>query len=255
MKITEGKTAFITGGGSGIGLGMAKAFTQTGGMNAVIADIRQEALDEAMTYFKEKMLPVHAIRLDVTDRAAYEAAADEAESVFGNIHVLVNNAGTNIRGPLEEISEEEWDHVVSVNLKGVFLCSICAGREMIRSNRGNIINIAGASAHRCYAENGAFGPSKAAVINLTTQMAVEWAKHKIRVNAVSPGPMMTPATRARIKDKDIRRRIEKIPMARVGKPEEVARTVVFLASDDSSYITGQSIVVDGGSIHSWYLYP
>lgn len=254
MKLT-GVCSIVTGGAKGIGRAITLALAAEGADVAIIgkADLASaEKVAKEVEGLGRRGLPLMA---DVTHKGSVDRMVRDVLDTFGKIDVLVNNAGTNIRGPLEEISEEEWDHVVSVNLKGVFLCSICAGREMIRSNRGNIINIAGASAHRCYAENGAFGPSKAAVINLTTQMAVEWAKHKIRVNAVSPGPMMTPATRARIKDKDIRRRIEKIPMARVGKPEEVARTVVFLASDDSSYITGQSIVVDGGSIHSWYLYP
>ena len=254
MKLT-GVCSIVTGGAKGIGRAIALALAAEGADVAIIgkADLASaEKVAKEVEGLGRRGLPLMA---DVTHKGSVDRMVRDVLDTFGKIDVLVNNAGTNIRGPLEEISEEEWDHVVSVNLKGVFLCSICAGKEMIRSHRGNIINIAGASAHRCYAENGAFGPSKAAVINLTTQMAVEWAKHNIRVNAVSPGPMMTPATRARIKDKDIRRRIEKIPMARVGKPEEVARTVVFLASDDSSYITGQSIVVDGGSIHSWYLYP
>lgn len=254
MKLT-GVCSIVTGGAKGIGRAITLALAAEGADVAIIgkADLASaEKVAKEVEGLGRRGLPLMA---DVTHKDSVDRMVRDVLDTFGKIDVLVNNAGTNIRGPLEEISEEEWDHVVSVNLKGVFLCSKCAGREMIRSHRGNIINIAGASAHRCYAENGAFGPSKAAVINLTTQMAVEWAKHNIRVNAVSPGPIMTPATRARIKDKDIRRRIEKIPMARVGKPEEVARTVVFLASDDSSYITGQSVVVDGGSIHSWYLYP
>ena len=254
MKLT-GVCSIVTGGAKGIGRAITLALAAEGADVAIIGKEDRASAEKAAKEVEalgRRCLPLMA---DVTQKGSIERMVRDVVDAFGKIDVLVNNAGTNIRGPLEEISEEEWDHVVSVNLKGVFLCSICAGREMIRSHRGNIINIGGASAHRCYAENGAFGPSKAAVINLTKQMAVEWAKHNIRVNAVSPGPVMTPATRARIKDKEIRRRIEKIPMARIGEPEEIARTVVFLASDDSSYITGQSVVVDGGSIHSWYLYP
>ena len=129
-------------------------------------------------------------------------------------------------------------------------------KEMInRHTGGSIINIAGASAHRCYAENGAFGPSKAAVINLTKQMAVEWAKYRIRVNGVSPGRTMTSPTEERIKDEDVLRRISKIPLRRIATPDEVASVVILLASEDSKYMTGQSLIVDGGSVHTWYLYP
>ena len=130
-----------------------------------------------------------------------------------------------------------------------------AAKEMIKQSKGNIVNIAGASAHRCYAENGAFGPSKAAVINLTKQMALEWGRYGVRVNVVSPGPTKTAATTERLKDEKIKSRVEKIPMGRVAEKDEVARVVVFLASEDSSFVTSQALIVDGGGIHTWYLYP
>ena len=118
MKDLKGKTAFITGGASGIGLGIAKACAKYG-MKVVIADMRQDALDEAMAYFKDKKLPVHTFKLNVTDREAYARAADEAEKVFGKIHVLVNNAGVGAGGTIENLTYKDWDYSVSVNMGGV----------------------------------------------------------------------------------------------------------------------------------------
>ena len=125
--------------------------------------------------------------------------------------------------------------------------------KQMKQGKGNIINIAAASAHRCAALTGAFGPSKAAVVSLTKQMAVEWAKYNIRVNGVSPGPLMTPRNIQRIES--TKERIKKIPLGRVGNPEEIANVIVFLAAEDSSYMTGQVLVVDGGGVETWWLYP
>jgi len=252
----EGIASIVTGGGRGIGRAISLSLAREGADVAVVAkrdfESAEKTADQVRTLGR-KAIPLLA---DVTNKVSVDNMVKEVCNSFGKVDLLINNAGMNIRGPLEGVSEGDWDKVVAVNLKGVFLCSVAAVKDMIeRGGGGNIINIAGASAHRCYAENGAFGPSKAAVINLTKQMAVEWAKYNIRVNGVSPGPTMTSPTEERIKDEAIRRRIAKIPMGRVAEPEEVASVVVFLASQESKYMTGQSLVVDGGSVHTWYLYP
>lgn len=251
----EGLSSIITGGGRGIGRAISLAFAREGADVAIIAksDLKSaETTADQVRRLGRRAIPILA---DVTKKDSVEKMVQTARTRFGKIDVLVNNAGMNIRTPLEKVSEEDWDKVVAVNLKSVYLCSVAVVNEMIRLRKGNIINITGASAHRCYAENGAFGPSKAAVINLTKQMAVEWAKYGIRVNEVSPGPTMTSPTEFTVKDEEIRNRIAKIPLGRVGQPEEIADAVLFLASDESKYITGQSIIVDGGSVHTWYLYP
>ena len=165
----------------------------------------------------------------------------------------LNNAGRSARAPLLELAEEDWERVVAVNLKGVYLCSVAAAKEMRKQGKGNIINIAGASAHSCLAGGGAFGPSKAGVINLTRQMAVEWARYNIRVNGISPGPVGGRETEKRMKEGNIKDKIAKIPLARIAEPEEIASVALFLAAEESSYITGQTIIVDGGSILTWYL--
>jgi 3-oxoacyl-[acyl-carrier protein] reductase len=254
MKL-KGLSSIVTGGGRGIGRAISLAFAREGSDVAIVAkkDLKSaEATADEISRLGQRALPVLA---DVTLKNDVEKMVETVRTHFGKIDILVNNAGINIRSPLEKVSEEDWDKVVAVNLKSVYLCSIAVVPEMIRSHRGNIINITGASAHRCYAENGAFGPSKAAVINLTKQMAVEWAKYGIRVNEVSPGPTLTTPTELRVREEEIKRRIAKIPMGRVAEPEEIASAVLFLASEDSKYVTGQSLIVDGGSVHTWYLYP
>lgn len=248
-------SSIITGGGKGIGRAISLALAKEGADVAIIALKDLKSAEETAKEAKQLGRGTTALLADVTQKESVDNMVKSVLEAFGKIDLLVNNAGLNIGGPLEQLLVEEWDRVMAVNLKGVFLCSVFVAREMMKHNKGNIINIAGASAHRCYAENGAFGPSKAGVINLTKQMAVEWAKYNIRVNGVSPGPTMGPETAERIKEKAMKQRIAKIPLARVGKPEEVANAVVFLASEESSYITGQTLIVDGGSVHTWYLYP
>ena len=190
---------------------------------------------------------------DITNRDSVNNLIKAVEKEFGSIDLLVNNAGFLSYGELLETSEEDWDKAVAVNLKGVFLCSVAVIPSMIKSGKGNIINITGASAHRCITGYGSFGPSKAAVVNLTRQMAVEWAGYNIRVNDVSPGPVATPETVELQQRESVQNKISRIPMGRVGTPDEVANAVVFLASNDSSYMTGQSLIVDGGAVNTWYL--
>jgi NAD(P)-dependent dehydrogenase (short-subunit alcohol dehydrogenase family) len=252
----KGTSSIVTGGGKGIGRAITLALAREGAEVAVIAKSDLRSAEATAREACELGSRAIALQADVTQKNSVDNMVGEVCKCFGKIDLLVNNAGMNIRGPLEQVAEEDWDKVVAVNLKGPFLCSVAVAREMIhRKTGGNIIHIAGASAHRCYAENGAFGPSKAAVINLTKQMAVEWAKYKIRVNEVSPGPTMTSPTEERIQNEEIRRRIAKIPLGRIATPDEVASVVVFLATEDSRYMTGQSLIVDGGSVHTWYLYP
>ncbi len=255
MKL-KGISSIVTGGGRGIGRAITLALAREGADVAVIAKSDLKSAESTANEACQLGSKAIFLQADVTQKESVDTMVAEVCRSFGKVDLLVNNAGLNIRAPLEQVKEEDWDKVVAVNLKGVFLCSVAVAKEMIRQGTGgNIINITGASAHRCYAENGAFGPSKAAVINLTRQMAVEWAKYKIRVNEVSPGPTLTSPTEERMLDEDVRRRIAKIPLGRIATPEEVANVVVFLASDDSRYMTGQSLIVDGGSIHTWYLYP
>jgi len=191
MENIEGKVAFITGGASGIGLGIAKACAKYG-MKVVIADMRQDALDEAMAYFKEKKQPVHAIKLDVTDRVAYAKAADEAEAVFGKIHVLVNNAGVGGGGPVETVTYKDWDYTVGVNLGGAIngvmtilprILKHGEGGHIIATSSTNGIAATGASITYC--------TTKFAVAGMMEALATELQDKGIGASVLVPGPTTT----------------------------------------------------------------
>ena len=249
----KGCNAIVTGGGRGIGRAITLALARNGANVAVVGNRDRESVDKTAKDVEQSGCRAVPVLMDITSKDSVNSTIREIEKGFGSIDLLVNNAGSLCYGELSEISEQDWDEVVAVNLKGVFLCSVAVLPAMIKTGKGNIINITGASAHRCIPGYGPFGPSKAAVVNLTRQMAVEWAAYNIRVNDVSPGPVATPETIELQRDESVQNRISKIPLGRAGTPDEVAHAVVFLASDDSSYMTGQSLIVDGGAVNTWYL--
>ena len=192
MQDLEGKVAFVTGGASGIGLGIVKRFVDAG-MKVVIADLRQDHIDEAMTWFEERQLgrQVHAIRLDVTDRAAMAAAADETERVFGKLHVVVNNAGVGIEGPLKESSFDDWDFGMAVNLGGVINgVQTFAPRIRAHGEGGHIVNTASLAGLVVMPANMAmYVTAKAAVIALSESIRTELSQDNIGVSVLCPGPI------------------------------------------------------------------
>jgi len=252
VKRLKGMVAMVTGGGV-VGRAIALALAREGADIAIVT--RRSIQEETVSEIKKLGRRAIALHSDITSKESVDSTVARVVETLNKIDLLVNNAGAIIRAPLEQVSVEDWDEVVAVNLKGVFLCSVAAAKQMIKQRKGNIINVAGATAHSCFPEGGAFGPSKAGVVNLTKQMALEWAKYNIRVNGVSPGPIMNPETAELIKDENMKRRIEKIPLGRVAQPEEIANAIIFLAAEDSSYMTGQMLIIDGGGIHTSYLYP
>ena len=249
----KGCNAIVTGGGKGIGRAITLALAREAANVAVVGNRDRVSVENTAKEVEQLGCRAVPVIADITKKDSVTRLTKDVEKEFGAIDLLVNNAGSLCYGTLIDTSEEDWDRVIATNLKGVFLCSVAAMGSMIKTGKGNIINITGASAHRCIPGYGSFGPSKAAVVNLTRQMAAEWAKYNIRVNDVSPGPIGTSETIALQQDESMRNRIRKIPMGRVGTPDEVANAVVFLASNDSSYMTGQSLIVDGGAVNSWYL--
>jgi NAD(P)-dependent dehydrogenase (short-subunit alcohol dehydrogenase family) len=191
MQDLEGKTAFITGGGSGVALGQAKVFCEEAGMKVVIADIRQDHLDQAIEYFAAKKLPAHGIRLDITDRQAYVAAADEAERVSGPVDLLCNTAGVSQFGPIEQATYDDWDWQVDVNLKGMINGIQTFMPRMIQRGRGHIVNTASMSAFVALPNTAIYCTTKYAVRGLTESLRIELEKYNIGVSLLCPGGVNT----------------------------------------------------------------
>jgi len=251
MKL-QGKVAIVTGSGRGIGKAISLEFARQGADVVVNAHRDIKAIFETAEEIRSlgrKSLPIVA---DVSNNEDVKKLVSETIKQFGKIDILVNNAGIMKSAPIEQLSEDDWDSVMNINLKGTFLCSKYVSQQMIKQKSGVIINIASIAGLIPEIFAGAYSPSKAGLINLTQLLALEWAKYNIRVNAICPGSIETAMTNAEWPGKKREARIKAIPLNRFGKPEEVAKTAVFLACDDSSYMTGHALVMDGGSLISMY---
>jgi glucose 1-dehydrogenase len=253
MKLS-GKVAIVTGSSQGIGSGIALKLAESGAdivINYRKNDEMAEIVAKRIRSLGRRSLTIQA---DVSKAADVNHMVQKTVEIFGTIDILVNNAGIFIGGEIAELEEKVWDRVMAVNLKGVFLCCRAVGKYMIANRiEGSIINIASISGRLPELNGNAYSPSKAGVISLSALLAVEWAQYGIRVNSLSPGPVMTPlqqeiyATPALLAARN-----RGIPMNRHGQPEEIGQAAVFLASDDASYITGENLSVDGGSLASMY---
>lgn len=252
--IKSGTIALVTGAARGIGRGIALRLAQEGAdiiVNGANNRDAAEATAEAIRAVGRRALVVMA---HVSDEDAVSEMVDRGEKELGPIEILVNNAGVLQSGPVAELSKKDWQRVLDINLTGPFLCSRIVGSRLISRGRGGVIvNIASISGHMPEVATGAYTPSKAGLIGLTRLLAAEWAAYGIRVNAVSPGPVLTPMQRSAYPTEallDARNRA--VPMGRHGTPEEIGAAVAFLASDDAAFITGQEIMVDGGSMVSMF---
>lgn len=248
MKLKD-KVAIVTGSSQGIGSAIALGLADAGADLVINYNQNIDAANKVAEKIRMQGRRTIISQGDVSNSEDVDRIVKEATEAFGKIDILVNNAGIFITGPIEKITEQDWDQVIAVNLKGVFLCCQAVGRHMIeRKSGGSIINVASISGHIPEVHGGAYTPSKAGVIGLTKLLAIEWSKYSIRVNAISPGPVMTPLQRKAYPSKKLlEARNSAIPMGRHATPEEIAKAVVFLLSDDAGYITGEEITVDGGS--------
>jgi 3-oxoacyl-[acyl-carrier protein] reductase len=248
MKLKE-KVALVTGSSQGIGSAIALSLAEAGADLVLNYHQNIEAAKEVAEKIRMQGRRTIVSQGDVSKSEDVRRIVREAIEAFGKIDILVNNAGIFIGNPMEETREEDWDRVMAVNLKGAFLCCQAVGRHMLaRKSGGSIINVASISGHIPEINGGAYTPSKAGIIGLTKLLAIEWTKYNIRVNAISPGPVMTPLQRkAYPSEKLLKARNRAIPMGRHATPPEIARVAVFLASEDAAYITGEEITVDGGS--------
>ncbi|WLR52634.1 glucose 1-dehydrogenase [Bacillus tianshenii] len=241
-----GKTALVTGGSKGIGLGMAQALGESGA-NVAIASRGRDALEKAEEELTKAGIHAKGFQVDVTNKTQVQELISNIVNHFGSLDILVNNAGMNIRKPLLEVEEEDWDRVLTTNLKGIFLVGQAAAKQMHKQGNGNIINISSILGGIGMSMQTSYAASKGGINQLTKVWADELAESGITVNAIGPAYIKTPMTEAWLSDAERYEQIVNHTMLkRVGELNDLAGPVVFLASEASSYITGQVLYVDGG---------
>jgi 3-oxoacyl-[acyl-carrier protein] reductase len=241
----QGKVALVTGGGSGIGRATCEIFAERGGA-VVVVDLKEAAAKATAESIAGKGGRAQGIRCDVTRWADVQAAVDTARRVFGRLDVVINCAGVLRGSRLEDTSEEDWNEVLRINLTGAFLVTKAAMRALREQGGGSIVHIASRMAIRVKEEHGAYAASKAGILQLTQMAALEGAPHGIRVNCVCPGFIDTPMTRSGYGEEAFAGWAKVCPLGRAGRPDEIARAMLFLASDEASFITGMTLPVDGG---------
>ncbi len=247
MRRLEDRVAIVTGGARGIGGAIAAAFAAEGA-DVVIADrLGADVAAPVVAAIEGAGRRALLVPTDVTDEAQVRAMVDRAHSAFGAVDVLVNNAGTVSQHRFHELPVEEFDRVVAVNLRGVFLCTRFVLPRMLERGSGCIINVASQLGQIGGTEMVHYSASKAAVIGLTKALAREVSTRGIRVNAIAPGPIQTDML-AEETDEWVAQKLSELPLARFGETSEVAPTAVFLASDDASYYVGQTLCPNGGDV-------
>jgi 2-deoxy-D-gluconate 3-dehydrogenase len=248
------KTAIVTGGAMGIGFGIAYRLAEAGAA-VVIADTNKAAAEESAAKLVQMGWIASSVVTDVSDAVQVQAMVDAAVHTYGGLDILVNNAGIYPNIPVMQLQEKEFERIISINLKGVFLCIKAAAQQMITQGKGGkIINITSIDAlHPSMVGLATYDASKHGVWGFTKNVALELAAHHISVNAIAPGGVSTPGTGAggaisKEMEEAIQPFLAKIPMHRMGEPDEIGKVALFLASELSSYMTGSQIVVDGGAL-------
>ena len=246
----DGRTAIVTGGGRGLGRYMAEALSDAGA-NVVLCSRKIEALEQVKEEIEVRGGKAFALECDVTEQGSVEWVVKTAVETFGNVDVLINNAGATWGAPPAEMPLDKFDQVIAVNVRGTFLMSQAIGRRMIECQSGgtivNISSVAGlVGGNPDYMQTVGYNSSKGAIISMTRDLATSWAGHNITVNAIAPGWFPTRMSGGLIEEFG-EMMVGDIPLGRFGNPEDLKGVVVFLASPAAAYITGQTIVVDGGA--------
>lgn len=243
----DGKSAIVTGASRGIGREIALLLAKEGARVAVNYSGSKDKADDVVKMITESGGEAFAIRADVSDADGVKNMVDKTLEMFGSIDILVNNAGITRDNLLMRMKEDEWDDVININLKGVFLCTKGVTRQMMRQRAGRIVNVASIVGVSGNPGQANYVAAKAGVIGFTKTAAKELASRNINVNAVAPGFITTDMTDA-LSEEVKNQMLSVIPIGKLGNPEHVARTVLFLLSEDAAYITGQTIHVDGGMV-------
>ncbi|MBC2734762.1 MAG: glucose 1-dehydrogenase [Desulfobacteraceae bacterium] len=243
----KGKVSVVTGGGRGIGLGIAKALAGAGSDLVMVARTASQLKEAADDIAKEYGRQVEIIPADLTQVQQFPDILKHTLSRFGRLDIFVNNAGSNIRKSFLEVTEEDFQQVMEIQLKSAYFMAQTVAKEMVRAGSGKIINLASLTSKIAVPNISVYGAAKGGIFSLTKSMALELAPHNINVNAVAPGYVRTAMTEAAFKDKDrYDWMLSRIPLARFGTAEDIGNTVLFLASPASDYLTGEVIYVDGG---------
>lgn len=243
-----GRVALITGGSRGIGLAIAEGLASAGAVS-VISNRNAQQGEEAAQKIRQKGLKAKAFPVDVTQRRSLEDLVAGTLKEFGRIDILVNSAAIILRKPILEVTDEEWDSLLTTNLKGIFICCQVVGKHMIKRRQGKIINVSSNIIQPLQIGRGVYAITKAGVTQLTRVLAFEWAPYNVHINAIAPGPTLTDLNRNFFAEhpEDLKARIQSMPIGRMGQPQDHVGAALLLASPASDFITGQTIFVDGGS--------
>jgi len=241
------KVAIVTGGGTGIGKGITVELARAGA-HVVVASRRLEVIQKAAAEVEALGRCSLAVPTDVIEKEQVDNLVKQTLDKFGRIDILVNNAGGSAAWPFEKISPRGWDIILAINLKGTFLCSQAVGQVMMEQNKGKIINIASVAGVGSSPQIPHYGAAKAGVISLTKTLAVLWGKYNINVNGIAPGLIKTEVLQSALSlsDAELADQTKSFPIARIGLPEDIAYASVYLASEESNYMTGQILIIDGG---------
>lgn len=242
----EGKVAIVTGGGSGIGRATAELFAQEGA-KVVVAEYQTDTGQEAVQAIEDAGGEAIFVEVDVSDSTQVQRLVQATLDAYGGIDILFNNAGVLLFGTALDTKEEDWRWLMDINLTGTFLCSKAVLPFMIEGGGGSIINMTSSTgAHDAAGNAAAYVASKGGVALLTRAMAIDHAEDSVRVNAIAPGPTDTPMLRDNLSPEDLEAFAATFPVKRLGQPKELASAVLFLASDEASFVTGAILAVDGG---------